>query len=328
MITTRTPFRMSFLGGGTDFPAYFNEYGGCVLSATFNKYSYVTVRRLPALFEYKNQFTYSKIERFNSPDELSHPLVREALKYLDIDRIQIAYDADLPARSGIGSSSSFAVGLLNELHILKGERLSKMELAKEAIYLERVLCNEAGGIQDQLAVAFGGLNKISFDSESYKVNPIEISFKRKEEFNRNLLLVFTGFSHFSGEVAVTQQNNIPLKLAELHEMKSLVDEGEKILSSETTLDEFGRLLDYTWRLKRTLSDKISTKEIDEIYARAKKAGALGGKILGAGSGGFMLLYVPEDRRQNVADLFEPSKIIPFEFENDGTKLIYGGGDNI
>lgn len=316
---------MSFLGGGTDFPAYFNEYGGCVLSATFNKYSYVTVRNLPALFDYKNQFTYSKIERFNSPDELEHPLVREALKYMNIDRIQIAYDADLPARSGIGSSSSFAVGLLNELHILKGEQLSKMELAKEAIHLERELCKEAGGVQDQLAVAFGGLNRIDFTADGYTVNPIEISSDRKAEFNKNLLLVFTGFSHFSGEVAVTQQNNIPQKIAELHEMKGLVAEGEKILSSSTDLDEFGKLLDYTWQLKRTLSDRISTREIDEIYDSAKKAGAVGGKILGAGSGGFMLLYVPEDKQQSVLKLFEPSKIIPFEFEEDGTKLIYGGG---
>lgn len=325
MFTTRTPFRMSFLGGGTDFPAYFNEYGGCVLSATFNKYSYVTVRELPALFDYKNQFTYSKIERFNSPDELKHPLVREAMKYIDIDRIQIAYDADLPARSGIGSSSSFAVGLLNELHLLKGEKLSKMELAKEAIYLERVLCNEAGGVQDQLAVAFGGLNKITFDADGYKILPVDISYKKKKQFNENLLLVFTGFSHFSGEVAVTQQNNIPYKISELNEMKALVAEGEKILVSGSDLDDFGKLLDYTWQLKRTLSDKISTSEIDELYSSARKAGALGGKILGAGSGGFMLLYVTPDKRENVSKIFDPSRIIPFEFEDEGTKLIYGGG---
>lgn len=325
MFTTRTPFRMSFLGGGTDFPAYFNEYGGCVLSATFNKYSYVTVRELPALFDYKNQFTYSKIERFNSPDELEHPLVREALKYIDIDRVQIAYDADLPARSGIGSSSSFAVGLLNELHLLKGEKLSKMELAKEAIHLERNLCNEAGGVQDQLAVAFGGLNRITFDADGYKILPVEISHRKKKEFNENLLLVFTGFSHFSGEVSVTQQNNIPLKIAELNEMKKLVDDGERILVSGSDLDDFGRLLDYTWKLKRILSDRISTEEIDELYASAIKAGALGGKILGAGSGGFMLLYVTKDKRENVKKIFDPSRIIPFEFEDDGTKLIYGGG---
>ena len=325
MLTTRTPFRMSFLGGGTDFPAYFNEYGGCVLSATFNKYTYVTVRNLPALFDYKNQFTYSKIERFNSPDELEHPLVREAMKLIDIDRVQIAYDADLPARSGIGSSSSFAVGLLNELHLLKGEKLSKMELAKEAIHLERDLCKEAGGVQDQLAVAFGGLNKITFDADGYRIIPVDISHRKRKEFNENLMLVFTGFSHFSGEVAVTQQNNIPHKIAELNEMKSLVNEGERILASGADLDDFGRLLDYTWKLKRTLSERITNDEIDSIYASAIRAGALGGKILGAGSGGFMLLYVPKENRENVEKIFDASRIIPFEFEDDGTKLIYGGG---
>lgn len=326
MLTTRTPFRMSFFGGGTDFPAYFNEYGGCVLSATFNKYSYVTVRRLPELFNYRNQFTYSKIERFNSPDELEHPLVREALKYLKVDGIQIAYDADLPARSGIGSSSSFAVGLLNELHMFKGERLTKMELAKEAIFLERVLCKEAGGVQDQLAVAFGGLNRIEFDSDGYRIIPLEISKERKQEFNENLMLVFTGFSHLSGTVAVTQQENIPQRISQLNEMKALVAQGENILKGTGDLNDFGRLLNYTWELKQTLSDKISNESINRIYSAALDAGALGGKILGAGSGGFMLLYVEKDKRKNVSRLFEPSKIFPFKLENDGTKLIYSGDE--
>jgi D-glycero-alpha-D-manno-heptose-7-phosphate kinase len=317
---------MSFFGGGTDFPAYFNEYGGCVLSATFNKYSYVTVRRLPELFNYRNQFTYSKIERFNSPDELEHPLVREALKYLKVDGIQIAYDADLPARSGIGSSSSFAVGLLNELHMFKGERLTKMELAKEAIFLERVLCKEAGGVQDQLAVAFGGLNRIEFDSDGYRIIPLEISKERKQEFNENLMLVFTGFSHLSGTVAVTQQENIPQRISQLNEMKALVAQGENILKGTGDLNDFGRLLNYTWELKQTLSDKISNESINRIYSAALDAGALGGKILGAGSGGFMLLYVEKDKRKNVSRLFEPSKIFPFKLENDGTKLIYSGDE--
>jgi D-glycero-alpha-D-manno-heptose-7-phosphate kinase len=303
MLTTRTPFRMSFFGGGTDFPAYFNEYGGCVLSATFNKYSYVTVRRLPELFNYRNQFTYSKIERFNSPDELEHPLVREALKYLKVDGIQIAYDADLPARSGIGSSSSFAVGLLNELHMFKGERLTKMELAKEAIFLERVLCKEAGGVQDQLAVAFGGLNRIEFDSDGYRIIPLEISKERKQEFNENLMLVFTGFSHLSGTVAVTQQENIPQRISQLNEMKALVAQGENILKGTGDLNDFGRLLNYTWELKQTLSDKISNESINRIYSAALDAGALGGKILGAGSGGFMLLYVEKDKTKKCKPAF-------------------------
>lgn len=326
MLTTRTPFRMSFFGGGTDFPAYFNEYGGCVLSATFNKYSYVTVRNLPALFSYRNQFTYSKIERFNSPDEVEHPLVREALKFMDVDGIQIAYDADLPARSGIGSSSSFAVGLLNELHLIKGEKATKMQLATESIHLERELCREAGGVQDQLAVAFGGLNRIEFDSDGYRILPVEISNERKKIFNDNLMLIFTGFSHLSGVVSVTQQENIPQRTQQLNEMKSLVYEGEKILKGSGNLDEFGRLLNYTWELKQTLSDKITNESINNAYSSALKAGALGGKLLGAGSGGFMLLYVEKDKQKKVSELFEPSRIIPFKFENDGTKLIYSGDD--
>lgn len=317
---------MSFFGGGTDFPDYYREYGGSVLSATFNKYSYVTVRAFPNLFDYKNQFTYSKIERFNSPDEIEHPLVREALKFLDVNGIQINYDADLPARSGIGSSSSFAVGLLNELHLFKGEKLTKVQLADEAIYLERTLCGEAGGVQDQIAVAFGGLNRIDFSSDGYIINPIEISKERLAEFNSNLMLIFTGFSHLSGEVAVTQQENIPHSLTQLHEMKTLVKKGEEILTGNGSLAEFGRLLDETWRLKQTLSDKISNDYINRIYSSVMNCGALGGKILGAGSGGFLLVYAEEDSREKIKKLFEPSRIIPFKFEFEGTKLIYGGDE--
>lgn len=323
MFTTRTPFRMSFFGGGTDFPEYYNEYGGSVLSATFNKYSYVTVRALPNLFDYKNQFTYSKIVRFNSPDEVEHPLVREALKLLNVDRIQISYDADLPARSGIGSSSSFAVGLLNELHLFKGETLTKTQLADEAIYLERTLCKEAGGVQDQIAVAFGGLNRIDFHADGYQIHPLTISEERLTEFNRNLMLIFTGFSHLSGEVAVTQQKNIPHSIAQLNEMKALVEQGENILTGSGNLGEFGKLLDRTWQLKQTLSDKISNDYINRIYASVRNAGALGGKILGAGSGGFLLVYAEEDSREKIKKLFDPSRIIPFKFEFEGTKLIYG-----
>lgn len=326
MFTTRTPFRMSFFGGGTDFPEYYKEYGGSVLSATFNKYSYVTVRAFPSLFEYKNQFTYSKIVRFNSPDEVEHPLVREALKFLNVNGIQISYDADLPARSGIGSSSSFAVGLLNELHLFKGEKLTKAQLADEAIYLERTLCREAGGIQDQVAVAFGGLNRIDFNSDGYEIHTLKISEERLKEFNSNLMLIFTGFSHFSGEVAVTQQENIPQSISQLNEMKALVKQGEDILTGCGNLNEFGKLLDRTWRLKQTLSDKISNERINSIYSSVINAGALGGKILGAGSGGFLLVYAEEDSREKIKKLFEPSRIIPFKFEFEGTKLIYGSDE--
>lgn len=324
MLITRTPFRISFFGGGTDYYDYFSKYGGCVLSTTIDKYCYLSMRELPPFFEYKNQFTYSKIERFDKADEVKHPLVRAALKYMPTDGIQIAYDADLPACSGIGSSSAFAVGLLQSLHALKEEYPDKMALAKEAIYLEREMCMEAGGVQDQIAAAFGGFNKISFDADGYKVQPVAVSDETKKQLQDNLLLAFTGFTHFSGEIAVNQQKNIPSTISQLDEMKVLVSEAEKMLSQGNT-DDFGRLLDHTWRLKRTLSDSISNSAIDEFYSRAKANGALGGKLLGAGGGGFMLLYVPAQEQERFKKSVGGLKYIPFSFEDTGTKIIYNDG---
>lgn len=323
MLITRTPFRISFFGGGTDYYEYFSEYGGCVLSTTIDKYCYLSTRYLPQLFEYKNQFTYSKIERFNNVEEIKHPLVREALKYIPFDGIQLAYDADLPACSGIGSSSSFAVGLLQTLHALKHEFPDKITLAREAIYLERELCNEAGGVQDQLAAAFGGFNHISFDNNGYEITPLEISREIKNELQSNLLLAFTGFTHFSGEIAKEQKQNIPLITSQLDEMKSLVFLAEDYLR-KGELDNFGKLLDHTWSLKRTLSNSITTTQIDEFYAAAKKKGALGGKLLGAGGGGFMLLYIPKEKQEQFKTELKGLKFMPFAFENEGTKIIYSG----
>ena len=321
MLMLRTPFRVSFFGGGTDYYDYFSQYGGSVLSTTIDKYCYLTIRELPPFFEYKNQLTYSKIERFDKVSEIQHPLVRAALEYIPTERIQIAYDADLPACSGIGSSSSFAVGLLQGLHALKNEYPDNMTLAKEAIYIERVLCNEGGGVQDQIAAAFGGLTRLDFSGDGYKVTPIEINEERNDNFQNNLMLVFTGFTRYSSLIATEQQKSIPSTLAQLHEMKSLVDTAENILKSGG-LDDFGRLLDYTWQLKRSLSDYISNSEIDELYERAKKYGALGGKILGAGGGGFMLLYVPQDKREELIHSFNDLKIVPFKLEKEGTKIIF------
>ena len=320
MLITRTPFRVSFFGGGTDYYEYFSEFGGSVLSTTIDKYCYLTIRKLPPFFEHKNQLTYSKIERFNETDEIQHPLVKAALEYMPTDRIQISYDADLPACSGIGSSSSFAVGLLQSLHALKDEYPDKMVLAKEAIHLERVMCNEGGGVQDQVAAAFGGLNRIDFTKDGYTVTPVEISKERLDEFQSNLILLFTGFTRYSGIIAAEQQKSIPVTLNQLHEMKELVDKAENILKNGD-LDDFGRLLDHTWQLKRSLSDYISNSEIDEMYAKAKANGALGGKILGAGGGGFMLLYVPKENQAKLIESFSDLKIIPFKFENEGTKII-------
>ncbi len=323
MLITRTPFRISFFGGGTDYYDYFSKYGGCVLSTTIDKYCYVTVRRLPPFFDYNNQLTYSKIERFDSAEEIKHPLVREALKYMPTDRIQIAYDADLPACSGIGSSSAFAIGLLQSLHALRGEFPDKMALAKEAVHLERELCNEAGGVQDQIAAAFGGFNRFEFDGDGYKVHSVNISDDTKKELQDNLLLAFTGFTHFSGEIAIAQQKNIPSTLSQLDEMKGLVYEAEKILCDGRTAD-FGRLLDYTWSLKRSLSDSISNSEIDEFYKKARDNGALGGKLLGAGGGGFMLLYVPAEKQEQFKRSVSNLKYVPFKFENTGSRIIYEG----
>ncbi|NLC78563.1 MAG: kinase, partial [Ruminococcaceae bacterium] len=252
MLIVQTPFRMSFLGGGTDIPEYYEEYGGKVLSTTFDKYCYHTVRYFPQFFPYKNQLTYSKIERFEKPDEVEHPAVREILKYLDMDKIQITYDADLPARSGLGTSSSFTVGLLNSLHSLRGEFIDKMTLAKEAIYVERTLCKEEGGGQDQLAASFGGLNKMTFTGSGFEVSPVVIKSERKRKLNENLMLFFTGFVRFSGDVMCEQVKKAKKNASELAEMVKMVDEGERILTGSGDLGDFGRLIDYGWRLKRSL----------------------------------------------------------------------------
>lgn len=320
MLITKTPFRVSFFGGGTDYYEYFSEYGGSVLSTTIDKYCYVTIRNLPPFFEYKNQLTYSKIERFNDPSELQHPLVRAALNYIPTNRIQIAYDADLPACSGLGSSSAFAVGLLQGLHALRNEYPDRMTLANEAIHLERELCKEAGGVQDQIAAAFGGLNRLDFSDNGFEVTPIEISDSRLQTFQDNLMLLFTGFTRYSSIIATAQQNTISSTLSQLHEMKNLVNVSEDILINGE-LDDFGRLLNHTWQLKRTLTDHISNFQIDAMYEKALKNGALGGKLLGAGGGGFMLLYVPHEKQEKLRSCFSDLKFVPFRFEKDGTNII-------
>ena len=312
---------MSFFGGGTDYEDYYKEHGGMVLSASIDKYCYLSMRSLPPFFDYKSQLTYSRIERFNTPDQVQHPLVREALNFIPTERVQIAYDADLPASSGIGSSSAFAVGLLQGLHAMRGEFPDRMTLAKEAIYVERTLCAEAGGVQDQLAAAFGGLNRMVFTSEGFSVRPLSLPEDRRRALEENLVLLFTGFTHFSGAVAGEQRRNIPEKLAELDEMKRMVDIACEILQSGR-LDDFGLLLHHTWELKRSLSSRITNYDIDLLYQRARAAGALGGKLLGAGGGGFMLLYVPKETRAQFLRQFDSYKVVPFRFENEGTKIIY------
>lgn len=323
MIITRTPFRMSFFGGGTDFESYFKEHGGAVLSTTFDKYCYVSVRHLPRFFDYWNEIIYSKIERVQHTDEIMHPAVRNAMKMKDMHELRLSYDADLPARSGLGTSSSFAVGMLNAFSALKGKKLSKRQLADEAIYLERVLCNESGGIQDQIAAAFGGLNLISFGADGYEVRPVDISRDRKDELNDRLMLFFTGFSRFSSDIQQGTVKALKDKYAELKEMTELTFEAERLLRNEdANLNEFGRMLDHTWKLKRGISNGISTGSIDDMYAAGIKAGALGGKLLGAGGGGFLLFYAEPDRQEAVREAMKELLYIPFRFEQEGTAIVH------
>ena len=239
-----------------------------------------------------------------------------------MEELRLTYEADLPARSGLGTSSSFAVGMLNAFYALKGKYADKKKLADDAIYLERVLCNESGGVQDQIAASFGGLNRINFNADGYEVNPVIISPERKQQLNRNLMLFFTGFSRFSSDIQVGTQKAMVDKQAQLLEMFSLVDDAEKVLTSKCNLNEFGRLLDYTWKLKRGISSGISTDSIDGLYMKGMEAGALGGKLLGAGGGGFLLFYVEEDKQKNVRKAMEELLYVPFEFENSGTRVIH------
>lgn len=324
MIITKTPFRMSFFGGGTDMENYFRNYGGAVISTTFDKYCYVTVRHLPRFFEWDTHLTYSKQEYVNSVEEIDHPAIRNAMKMLDMHEIRLLYEADLPARSGIGTSSSFAVGMLNAFYALKGKYADKKKLSDEAIYLERQLCQEAGGWQDQIAASFGGMNKIQFNKDgTYAVKPIIIDSERKQLLNNNLLMFFTGFTRFSSDVQKSNAMGYAEKTHQLHQMLSLVDDAEQILENKhSNLDDFGRLLDVTWRLKRETGGAITTDSIDRLYERGIEAGALGGKLLGAGGGGFLLFYVQADKKAAVKKAMRDLLYVPFAFEDGGTQVIH------
>ena len=304
-------------------PEFFNEHGGAVISTSFDKYCYVTVRHLPPFFEYTSELVYSKIEQVGDIDKIEHPLVRNAAKYLDMHELRINYEADLPARTGLGTSSSFAVGLLNAFYALKGKYAGKKQLADEAIYVERELCKENGGWQDQIAASFDGFNRINFRDNGYEVSPIIISPERKKRLNGNLMLFFTGFSRFSSEIQQSTVSSIKDKTQQLKEMLSLVDTAQEILvDDKSDLDDFGRLLDTTWRLKRQTGGKISNDSIDALYERGIKAGALGGKLLGAGGGGFLVFYVQPEKQNAVSEAMKDLLYVPFAFENGGTQILY------
>jgi len=325
MIISRTPFRISFFGGGTDYPIWYEKNGGRVINATINKYCFITARYLPPFFKYKHRIRYYQHEETQKLDEIKHPSVRECAKYLKIDKgIEIVHNADLPAQSGLGSSSTFTVGLLNALHALQNYMPTKRELALEAIHVEQNLIRESVGSQDQTAASFGGLNKISFNgNKDIDVEPIIISNERRTELQGNLMLFFTGFSRNASEIAKKQIEVTPQKEKELNTIKEICVEGLKRLTdSKQSPDKFGELLGEQWKVKRSLTDKISTKEIDDIYEAGINAGSLGGKILGAGGGGFMLFYVPKNKQEKIKDALKSKLFVPFRFENTGSKIIY------
>ena len=326
MIISKTPVRISFFGGGTDYPEYFNEFGGCVLSTTIDKYVYITINKTGGLLDDKYRIAYRLLELCNSVDEIQHNSVRECLKLLDIhDGLDINIFSDLPARTGLGSSSSFTVGMLNALYAYQGQIKSKLDYGKDAINIEKYILNENVGVQDQLAAAFGGLNHMKFSANGYEVNPIIISQDRKKELDENLLLYYTGTSRFATEVLKeqvekTKERKIQVELRDIFQM---VQQGISILSAANVpLQEFGKLLHETWTAKKKLSTSISNSQFDDMYELAIKSGAIGGKILGAGGGGFFLFYVEKETQTVFRNKMSLYKEIPFTFEDEGTRIVY------
>ena len=325
MIITRTPFRISFFGGGTDYPAYYKEHGGAVLNTTINKYCYITCRYLPPFFNHKYLIRYSKKEVPQTVDEIQHPSVRECLRFMGIDRgVDLVHTGDIPAMSGIGSSSSFTVGVLNTLYALQGKMVTKRKLAFDAIHVEQNMIGEHVGSQDQVAAAFGGFNKIEFSgSEDIFVQPVTIEEEKLQYLQDRIFFYFTGFSRFSSDIAKEQIKQTPQKLKELNSMKEMVGEAIKIIDGRIeALDDFGRLLHEAWRIKKGLSSKISNSQIDQIYETAIGAGALGGKICGAGGGGFILFFVPPENIEKVKEALKGLLLVPFRFENLGSHVIF------
>jgi D-glycero-alpha-D-manno-heptose-7-phosphate kinase len=325
MIISKTPFRISFFGGGTDYPDWYLENGGSVLSTTIDKYCYISARYLPPFFDHKFRISYSQIENVNKINDIQHPAVKAILNDLKFDSgLEIHVDADLPARSGIGSSSSFIVGLLNSLYALRGKRVSKRFLAEESIrYEQEVLCENVGS-QDQTAAAYGGFNLIEFEKVTGKISiePIVVKKNRVNELNDHLMLFFTGFSRIASEIAKEQVENIKKNQLELLKISKMADRAQKILENNEDISKFGKLLHESWMIKRSLSSKLTNSSIDEMYSLALDSGALGGKLLGAGGGGFMLLFVAPSKQDAVKNALSNHIYVPFEFENNGSQIIY------
>jgi D-glycero-alpha-D-manno-heptose-7-phosphate kinase len=330
MIISRTPFRVSFFGGGTDYPAWYKEHGGAVLSAAINKYCYITCRYLPPFFDYKYRVRYFQREEANSVEQIRHPSVRECITFASLTKgVDIVHHADLPAQSGLGSSSTFTVGLLHALSALKHEMPTKRELAINAIRIEQDRIKENVGSQDQTIAAFGGLNRIEFGgAHEIAVRPMILHPAKIERLQQNLMLFFTGFSRTASDIAAEQIRQIPTKTSGLQKMMQLVDAATDILQKkEDGLDDFGRLLHEQWSIKRGMSSKISNDDIDAIYDSGMKAGALGGKLLGAGGGGFMLFYVRPDQQEQVREALKHLLYVPSRFDHLGSQIVYYSHDD-
>ena len=325
MIITRTPFRISFFGGGADHPAWFKEHGGRVLATTFDKYCYISIRHLPPFFEHKYRVVYSIIENVSNISEINHPAVREVLNYYkNINGLEIHHDGDLPARSGLGSSSSFTVGMINALNALEGFDKSSYELANSAIHIEQNLIKECVGSQDQVSAAYGGFNEIEFYKDgSFSVEPLMINLDRKRALNDHLMLFFTGISRFASEVSESQIENMGNCFSQMQELYEMVEEGSSILTRPNIpLEEFGKLLDRAWRNKRTLSNMITNTKIDDLYKAAINAGAIGGKLLGAGGGGFILFIAKPELHGLIKQKLKELLYVSFKFENTGSSIIF------
>lgn len=323
MIVSKTPLRISFFGGGTDYEVWFKEHKGAVLATSIDKYIYMTCRHLPPFFEHKSRIVWSLIELVKKPSEIKHPSVRESLRLLKIkEGVEIHYDADLPAKTGLGSSSAFTVGLLHALYALKGKIVDPTRLSKEAVYVEQQMIRENVGCQDQILAAFGGFNIIHFlPGKEFIVQPVTINREKLRVLQDHLMLLFTGFSRTASRIVAEQIKQTPKKQEELEAMYQLVFEAVKILNNSGPVAEFGKLLHETWKLKRSLTSKISTPEIDEIYSAARKAGALGGKLLGAGGGGFMLLFAEPGAQLRIRSKLRRFLHVPFQFEDSGSRII-------
>ena len=324
MIISRTPFRISFFGGGTDYPAWYRRHGGAVLGAAIDKYCYLTCRHLPPFFEHRYRIVYSKIENCQSVGEIAHPSVRAAFSFLGVERgIEIHHDGDLPARSGMGSSSAFTVGLLHAVHALHGRMPSRHELATQAIHVEQQMLDETVGSQDQVFAAFGGVNRIQFGGgDDFAVQPVTVATGRLSELNSHLLLMYTGIVRTASDIASSYVSDLDDKRRDLRIIRDMVDEALGILAGGRDLRAFGELLHEAWQVKRGMAKAISNPRVDEIYEEARRAGALGGKLTGAGGGGFMLLFAPPERHAEIQARLPRLLAVPFRFDFNGSQIIF------